>query len=86
MTRKKALTVYLTGAFGQILMVSAAVFILRKCGVTHSFINVFSQLVQGGNTAVLWICRVVIAVTAVCICTDAKPKFGKKTPMSFCCC
>ena len=56
MTRKKALTVYLTGAFGQILMVSAAVFILRRCGVTVGYTTPagLAAIAVGGVSSAVW--------------------------------
>lgn len=40
---------------------------LRICVMAHSLINVFSQIVTGGNEYVQLICRIVIIVLAVVI-------------------
>jgi len=35
------------------------------CVMTHSLINVFSQIAMGGNQYVLYVCKIVIFVMAV---------------------
>lgn len=42
------------------------------CVMTHSLINVFSQLSMGGNQYVSFICRIIIVVIAVVISTKQK--------------
>ena len=103
MNNKKALTLYLVGALGQIFVVCIIASVLRRyglevgyatplgwiiiaiggissalyvktsnlwiCVMTHSMINVFSQLVTGGNQYVGYFSKVVIILIAIMLAT-----------------
>lgn len=72
---------YIEGTLLQLQLISFAIGLLVNCFIlsalyaktnslwicvmTHSLINVFSQIVIGGNQCVLFICRVIIIVIAV---------------------
>lgn len=62
---------------------------LWLCVMTHSLINVFSQITTGGNQYVLFICRIIIIIIAVA-CANQKrthffPFFGRfSTPLTDC--
>lgn len=45
--------------------------------MTHSLINVFSQIVIGGNQCVLFVCRVIIIVIAVVLSKQERKKESK---------
>jgi len=55
MTRNKALALYLIGTLPQV----------QACVMTHSLINVFSQLAIGGNPYIAYVCKIIIIITAV---------------------
>lgn len=42
--------------------------------MTHSIINVFSQIVIGGNQYVLFVCRIIIIVIAVVFSNQERRK------------
>ena len=41
------------------------------CAVTHSLINVCSQIFEGGNTYVSYLCKVVVIVLAIILSNKA---------------
>lgn len=49
------------------------------CVMTHSLINVFSQLIEGGNTYVSYMCKVLIVVFAIVLSVNEYKKMGNDT-------
>lgn len=86
---------YIEGTLLQVQAVSFAVGLLVNCFIlsalyaktnslwicvmTHSLINVFSQIVTGGNQCVLFVCRIIIIVIAVVLSNQERRKGKKKS-------